>query len=928
MSPYSDTPLASAPDSRARRVSSSSSIMSHETSASSVSTTSLVFERIEERLAAKEARDDYANDTLPDDPLNDDLETGPFLANGGTSPPTEPASAGRMDRSMKRMLIIVSGLLIASWVGGLFVYLATQSYKPSSSFEHDPQATVVRGSGKEVTLDQVLTGAWFPKRHSINWIAGANNEDGLLMEKGAAGKDYLVVEDIRSQSPDGADAAQAQNSHTLIERSRFMYDGSSHSPDRVFPSRDLQKVLIATNFESNWRHSFYAVYWIFDVKTQKAEPLVPGEPTARLQLAQWSPKSDAVVFTRDNNMFLRRLGEDKVTQITKDGGVEVFNGVPDWVYEEEVFGGNSATWWSDDGKYVAFLRTNETGVPEYPVQYFVSRPSGKEPAPGEEAYPEVRQIKYPKAGAHNPIVNLKFYDVAKGDVFSVDITGRFADDDRLITEVVWAGDQVVIKETNRVSDNLRVVLVDVSARTGKAVRTVDVKAIDGGWFEVSQNTKFIPADPSKGRPSDGYIDTVIHEDGDHLAYFTPLDNPEPVMLTSGKWEVVSAPSAVDLERNLVYFVATKESSIQRHVYSVKLTGGDIVPLTDIKNEGYFGISFSTGAGYALVSYQGPGIPWQKVVSTPSNPNKYEHDVEKNEALADLAKRHELPIKIYGTIEVDGVELNYVERRPAHFDESRKYPVLFQQYSGPGSQSVDKKFSVPFESYVAAGLGYVCVTVDGRGTGYKGRKHRVITRGNLGHWESHDQIAAAKIWAAKKYVDESKLAIWGWSYGGFNTLKTLEQDAGRTFSYGMAVAPVTDWRFYDSIYTERYMLTPQTNAAGYESSAINNATALAGNVRFLLMHGVADDNVHMQNSLTLLDKLDLEGVENYDVHVFPDSDHGIRFHNANRIVYDSESRSCFPGTCVLTLVSRTEQLAHQRVQRRLAQDRGCEAHVSF
>ena len=889
---YSDHFPSSALD-RHRSTSPSAERMSHETD-SSVSTTSLVFERIEERLAAKEAkdaRDDFDDrDPLRDDPLADDLETGPFLGNrtSGLGTDKEDDFASKyMDRRSKRILFIVSGLLVAAWVAGFFVYIATKSYKSGSQFEHDPQATVSRGNGKQVTLDQVQTGMWYPRRHSITWIAGPDGEDGLLMVKDGFGKDFLVVEDVRTQNSNAASAPGALGSKSLIKSRTFEYAQKTYVPDRVFPSKDLQKVLVATDLKSNWRHSYSAVYWIFDVKTQSAEPLVPGEPDARIQLAQWSPTSDAIAFTRGNNMFLRNIASDKIAQITTDGGSEVFNGVPDWVYEEEVFSGSSATWFSDDGNYIAFLRTNETGVPEYPIEYFVSRPSGTKPTVGEEAYPEVRPIKYPKAGAHNPIVDLKFYDVVLGEVFSVDVTGRFEDEDRLITDVVWAGHRVIVKETNRVSDIMRVVLVDVSARMGSAVRTVNVKAIDGGWFEISHNTKYIPADASRGRAEDGYIDTVIHDDGDHLAYFTPLDNPQPIMLTSGNWEVVDAPSAVDLDRNIVYFVATKQSSIQRHVYQVKLTGGDIVPVSDTSAEGYYGVSFSTGTGYALLTYQGPGIPWQKVLSTPGNPNQFEEVIEKNDQLAENARKYELPIKIYGTINVDGVELNYVERRPPHFDEKKTYPVLFQQYSGPGSQQVDKRFSVDFQSYIAAGLGYVCVTVDGRGTGYIGRKNRVITRGNLGHWESHDQIAAAKIWAAKKYVDASKLAIWGWSYGGFMTLKTLEQDAGRTFSYGMAVAPVTDWRFYDSIYTERYMLTPQTNEAGYSSSAVSNVTALASNVRFLLMHGVADDNVHMQNSLTLLDKLNLAGVENYDVHVFPDSDHGIRFHNANKIVYDSK-----------------------------------------
>lgn len=860
--------------------------MSHE-SGSSVSTTSIVFDRIGERVAAnKEAALDKElnNDILDDDPNNDDLETGPFLGNNQSSRDTDPKKAHGMDRGMRRALLIVAGLLISAWAAGLFVYISSKAYKHASEIEHDPQATAVRGSGKSVTLDQVMGSFWRPESHSISWVAGPNGEDGLLLEKDGSNKGFLVVEDVRSRS--GSTDSQVAAARILLEKGTFEFGSKSYNVGRVWPNKDLQKVLITTDRKSNWRHSFTASYWIFDVKTQTAEPLIPGEPDARVQLAQWSPVGDAVAFTRDNNLFLRRVGFSTVIQITKDGSPEVFNGIPDWVYEEEVFAGASATWWSDDGNYIAFLRTNETGVPEYPIQYFVSRPSGREPQPGEELYPETRLIKYPKAGTHNPVVDLKFYDVAGGTVFSVDVSGRFADDDRLITEVVWAGKQVLVKETNRVSDVMRVVLVDVAARTGKAVRTTDVKAIDGGWFEITHQTKYIPADPSKGRPQDGYIDLIIDGDRDHLAYFSPLDNHEPVMLTSGDWEVVDSPYAVDLERNAVYFIATKESSIQRHVYQVKLTGEGLTAVSNTSAEGYYDVSFSTGAGYGLLSYMGPGIPWQKVISTPSNPHQFEHIVEENAGLADNAKKYELPIKIYGTINVDGVELNYVERRPPHFDESKKYPVLFQQYSGPGSQTVKKKWEVDFQSYVAAGLGYICVTVDGRGTGYIGRKNRVIIRGNLGHWESHDQIAAAKIWADKKYIDENRLAIWGWSYGGFMTLKTLEQDAGQTFKYGMAVAPVTDWRYYDSIYTERYMLTPQTNGHGYDTSAITNVTALSQNVRFLMMHGVADDNVHFQNSLTLLDRLDLNGVENYDVHVFPDSDHSIYFHNANRIVYDS------------------------------------------
>ncbi len=881
-------------------------------SVSSASTTSLVFERIGEKADADEelkgnghgkgrstmvtpkfpprgeplAYTDNENEEQAleeDDRDGDDLETGPFLQNRADK---------SVDKKFRQLMWIIGVAFIGVWSVALILFLARQSYRHPSETPHDPSATTTKGSGKQITLDQVLGGAWRANKHSISWIEGANGEDGLLLEQGAASKDYLVVEDIRK----GVSDAGALDAKTLMKQAYFTVDGRGHSASKVFPSKDLRKILVATDIVSNWRHSFYAHYWIFDVASQTAEALDPANTEGRVQLASWSPQSDAVVFTRDNNLFLRKLSSTKVIQITKDGSADLFYGVPDWVYEEEVFGGNSATWWAEDGKYVAFLRTNETEVPEYPIQYFLSRPSGTEPLPGEENYPEVRQIKYPKAGAPNPFVDLQFYDVEKGDVFEVTVEGSFDPDNLLITEVVWAGStgKALIRETNRESDILRVVLVDVESRTGKTVRTEDVEKLDGGWFEVSHSTTYVSADPANGRPDDGYIDTIIHDNYDHLGYFAPLDNPKPLLLTSGNWEVVDAPSAIDLKNNIVYFTATKESPIQRHVYSVALNGTDFQPITDAVSEGYYDSSFSSGAGYVLLNYEGPDIPSQKVISTPSNSDHYSKIIEENKGLADMAKKHEMPIKIFSTISVDGFDLEVVERRPPHFDENKQYPVLFYLYGGPGSQTVKKTFGVDFQSYVAANLGYIVVTVDGRGTGFIGRKARVCIRGNIGHWEAYDQIQAAKMWAAKTYVDASRMAIWGWSYGGFMTLKTLEQDAGQTFSYGMAVAPVTDWRFYDSIYTERYMHTPQHNHAGYEATAITNMTALSQNVRFLVMHGIADDNVHMQSTLTLLDKLDLAAVENYDVHVFPDSDHSIYFHNANRIVYDSKSNPSSPA----------------------------------
>ena len=798
-----------------------------------------------------------------------------------------PSIDSAASKRSRRIIWLLASLCIGGWVLALLLFLKRQTYKHASSIPYDPSATVSYGSGKAVTLDAVLAGQWNARHQPASWIAGANGEDGLLLERGVAGKEFLVVEDVRQSKPN----TEALPTQVLMKESKFNAYGRDRESQKEWPSASLKKVLVMTEQQKNWRHSYTGLYWIFDVDTQEAEALDPQDATTPVQLASWSPQSDAVVFTRDNNLFIRKLASKQVTQITKDGGTNLFYGIPDWVYEEEVFSGNSATWWAEDGKYVAFLRTNETEVPQYPIQYYVSRPSGEKPQPGLGSYPETKKIKYPKAGAPNPVVDMQFYDVEKDEVFAVQTDSDFPDDDRLITEVIWAGSEgkAIIKNTNRVSDILKVALIDVKERTGSIVREDNVQALDGGWFEVSENTKFIPADPANGRPHSGYIDTVVHEGFDHMAYFTPLDNPDPIMLTSGEWEVVDAPSGIDLAANMVYFVGTKESSLQRHVYNVNLDGSGLSHISNSAEEGYYSVQFSTGVGFALLNYDGPDIPWQEIRSTPSyKGHLWQFSLEQNTELSDLAAAHELPIKLYQTLQIDGIDFNFVERRPPHFDENKQYPVLFYLYAGPGSQLVDKKFTVDFQSYVASNLGYIVVTIDGRGTGYLGRKARTVVRDNLGHYEALDQIAAAKMFTAKSYVDSDRVAIWGWSYGGFMTLKTLELDGGETFKYGMAVAPVTDWSFYDSIYTERYMRTPQDNPKGYTSSAITNVSALQQNVRFLMMHGVADDNVHLQNPLTLLDKFDMAGIENYDVHFFPDSDHSISFHNANRIVYHSES----------------------------------------
>ncbi|KAK9455998.1 dipeptidyl peptidase IV N-terminal region-domain-containing protein [Dipodascopsis uninucleata] len=784
---------------------------------------------------------------------DDESETGP--------------KAARKKILTKRIFVgALIGLSII-WVAGLIFYLINTIRRSGAA---DPGIPTYDDKAS-IELDDVMSGTFRARRATINWLDdGIEGHDGLYSERNSEGK--VVVGDYSGDT--------TSETKVLIDMVSFDYENISHSIQLAMPGLGLHKVLLGTDTRKNWRHSYYASYWIYDVHNNDVEPLIPGNTTAEIRLATWSPRGDVVAFVLENNLFIRNVSEKAIKQVTTDGNKNVFYGIPDWVYEEEVFSGNSALWWSNDGKFLSFLRSNDSTVPEYTIPYFDQTPIEN------SSYPDIVDIKYPKAGYSNPIVELMFLDLSSYETFLPEIKDprNLADDDRLITEVIWAGSKVIARQTNRESDLLKIVLIDPLSRTGSVVREEDISGRDGGWFEVTHDTAYVPANKSQGLAEDGYIDTVIVDGYNHLAYFSPLDSAEPkAILTSGKWEVVDAPSAVDLTTGTVYFIATKKDPTERHLYSVKLDGSDFKNVTDESVEGYYSASFSTGGRFLLLSYNGPKVPWQNLIDMHKGDIT---SVTKNDDLEKKLTRYRVPEIVYSKITVeDDVTVNVFEIRPANFNPANKYPVLFHLYAGPGSQTVDKRFTIGFEAHISSALDAIVVSVDGRGTGFMGREFRSVVRDNLGYWESRDQILIARQWKQREYVDQSKIAIWGWSYGGYMTLKTLEQDGGENFKYGMAVAPVTDWRFYDSIYTERYMHTPQHNLNGYDGSAIKNVTALKSATRFLVMHGTGDDNVHFQNTLTLLDKFDLEDVENYDMYVFPDSDHSIFFHNANKIVYN-------------------------------------------
>lgn len=804
----------------------------------------------------------------------------------------------------RRVLVFILLLIAAIIWGSGFLINAVDNFashhslalipKPSTFYDSPPLLTKenshnnAESSKIPLTLEHIREGKFRPQFKHLQWILApesATHDQGtyLLEDKNGENTTYVVKSILDEDFH-----------YILHEGSSFAFEGETYDIDALVASPDLTKAVLRTNTVKSWRHSSFAIYWVLDVKAQSISPLFNSKD--KVAVTSWAPTSDKLAFIYENNVYIRDLVDGGLTQVTHDGDEQIFYGKPDWVYEEEVFASDIVLWWSPQGDKLGFLKFNDTEVPNFPITYYVQD--------GFEEYPEVLSIKYPKPGYPNPKVDLVLYNL-EARASSEPENARIAKletsfDDKLITEVLWVSDDyLLVKTSNRASDQLEVFLVNTAESEGKLVRKYHAK---DSWFEVTSNAIYIPRNESAGILHDGYIDLIVHEGYNHLAYFSPPESSEGKLLTRGQWEVLT--NVFDFLSNEIFFLATKKSSVERHIYSLNLIDAiklDATPaiknITDISSDGWFGASFSSGARFALVSYQGPSVPRQHLVDL--HTQKTVQEIESNSEVAGNLEEYDVPQTEYflvnlGKDEATGGSIlaNAKETKPRHFDPSKKYPVLFFVYGGPGSQTVTKTFDVGFSEAIASELDAVVVTVDGRGTGFNtndeklGSKFKFIVRDKLGHYEPIDQIAAASLWAKKPYVDASRIAIWGWSYGGFLTLKTLETDsADHVFSYGVSVAPVTKWRLYDTIYTERYLRTPQENPSGYESASIFNMTNFKDVKRFLVMHGSGDDNVHFQNSLSLIDDFNLAGVENFDFMVFPDSDHLIRYHNGNNVVFD-------------------------------------------
>ncbi|AOZ98725.1 S9 family peptidase [Flavobacterium commune] len=600
-------------------------------------------------------------------------------------------------------------------------------------------------------------------------------------------------------------------------------------------------LLLACNSSPIYRRSSTADYYLYDISKKELTLLFDFQ----IQEATFSPDGAKIAFVRENNLYVYDIASKTTSQITTDGKKNVIiNGICDWVYEEE-FEFVRAFDWSADSKKIAYIRFDESQVPEFSMNIF-----------GQQLYPVNQTFKYPKAGEKNSEVSLHIFDVVSKDFKTVDLSNY---SDFYIARMQWTNDANVLSAQilNRHQDNLDLLFIDGNSAAKKVVLNEKDKAYVG----ITNNLTFLK--------DNSFIWTSEKDGFNHIYYYDKTGKLKN-QVTKGNWEV-TAFYGLDEKNNTVFYQSTENGSINRGVYKIGLKGNNKVALSN--QLGTNEATFSPNFDYYIRTFSSASQPTTYTLNEVKSAKELKV-IENNAALSNSLKGFNLPTKEFFVLKTEkGNELNAWIIKPKDFDASRKYPVFMTQYSGPGSQQVANKWN-SLDDYWCLMLsqeGYIIVCVDGRGTGYKGAEFKKVTQLQLGKYEVEDQIDAAKVIGNYPYVDKSRIGIFGWSYGGFMASNCILK-GNDIFKMAIAVAPVTNWRFYDSVYTERYMHTPQENASGYDdNSPINFANRLKG--KYLLIHGSADDNVHVQNSMEMMNAL-IKSNKQFDSQIYPDCNHGI------------------------------------------------------
>ncbi len=628
----------------------------------------------------------------------------------------------------------------------------------------------------------------------------------------------------------------------------IIFSNQSFSFDEYEFSSNETKILFTTESEEIYRRSFTANYLVYDTVSKK---IIPVSRNGKQQVASFSPDGKKVAFVRSNNLFIKELDSDKEIQITKDGKFnEIINGIPDWVYEEE-FEFNKLYEWSPDGNFLAFVRSDESKVPLYGMPIF----AGKNPTfEQSKVYPEYKTFKYPKAGECNSMVSVFVYNLKNATTKAMNIG---EETDIYIPRIRWTTTEknLSIFRLNRLQNKLEILFANPETGETKVIYKEENKYyIDENNFDrivfLKNNSQFI----------------ISSEKNGFLHFYLCDFEGKMTAITSGEFDVTDF-CGIDEKTNTLFYLSAENSPLRRDIYSINFDGKNKKRLST--QEGNNEAQFSSNFKYFIEIFSNANTP--PIYSLHDISGKMIRNLQDNEALKKLVSEYGGVNRTFFQFETsEKVKLNGYIIKPSNFDSTRKYPVLMTQYSGPNSQEVKDEWKFDWENYLAQ-KGYLVVCVDGRGTGARGEAFRKITYLQLGKYESIDQIETAKYLGTLKYVDASRIGIWGWSFGGFMVELCLTRGAN-FFKAGVAVAPVSNWRYYDNIYTERFMRTPQENAAGYDdNSPTTYAHLLKG--KLLIIHGMADDNVHLQNSAEFIEAL-VQANKQFEMQFYTNRNHSI------------------------------------------------------
>jgi len=565
---------------------------------------------------------------------------------------------------------------------------------------------------------------------------------------------------------------------------------------------------------------------------------------------KFSPDGKMIGYVFNHNIYIVEISSGKIKELTNDGTKNIINGKFDWVYEEE-FGIADGWRWSPDGSSIAFWQLDQTGEPDYTLTEW------------DSLHLTLKTMKYPKAGDPNAIVKIGIKNISNGNTDWVDLG---IEQDIYVPRIVWKNSkELVVEQMNRLQNKLDLILFNVETKNQSNLFSEQAEK----YLEIHNDLKFL---------KDGSFIWTSEQDGYRHIYLYGNDGKLIRQITKGQWEV-DAFYGIDEEDGAIYFSSSEVSPLQRRIYSIKLKGTNKKELTS--SVGTHRGNFSPSFDFYIDNYSNH--------TSPNNTSLYKNNGALVESLTlnqnSNLKDYQLGVtKYFSFTTTDGINLNASLMYPADFDSTKKYPVLVYTYGGPGSQVVTDSWGgnrgVLWNSYLCQ-KGYLIFMVDNRGTGARGRDFRQLTYGQLGKLEVHDQVEGAKYLSSLNFVDSKRIGIWGWSYGGYMSSLTILEGADY-FSMAIAVAPVTSWRFYDTIYTERFMGLPQFNSANYDDSApINHAKKLKG--KFLLVHGASDDNVHFQNAATLATALQKQGKQ-FSTMFYPNKNHGISGGNTTLHVY--------------------------------------------